>query len=57
MIIPRVVIAAPGSDHGKTSVATGLLGALRLAPQGIFLLHEAFYDDDGQALQPAVDVE
>jgi cobyrinic acid a,c-diamide synthase len=27
--IPRVVIAAPGSDHGKTSVATGLLGALR----------------------------
>ncbi len=29
MIIPRVVIAAPGSGHGKTSVATGLLGALR----------------------------
>jgi len=29
VIIPRVVIAAPGSDHGKTSVATGLLGALR----------------------------
>lgn len=29
--IPRVVIAAPGSDHGKTSVATGLLGALRKA--------------------------
>ena len=27
--IPRVVIAAPGSGHGKTSVATGLLGALR----------------------------
>jgi cobyrinic acid a,c-diamide synthase len=27
--IPRVVIAAPGSDHGKTSVVTGLLGALR----------------------------
>jgi cobyrinic acid a,c-diamide synthase len=27
--IPRVLIAAPGSDHGKTSVATGLLGALR----------------------------
>jgi cobyrinic acid a,c-diamide synthase len=27
--IPRVVIAAPGSDHGKTSVTTGLLGALR----------------------------
>ena len=28
-MIPRVVIAAPGSDHGKTSVTTGLLGALR----------------------------
>jgi cobyrinic acid a,c-diamide synthase len=27
--IPRVVIAAPGSGHGKTSVATGLLAALR----------------------------
>ena len=29
MTVPRVVIAAPGSDHGKTSVTTGLLGALR----------------------------
>jgi cobyrinic acid a,c-diamide synthase len=27
--IPRLVIAAPGSGHGKTSVATGLLAALR----------------------------
>jgi cobyrinic acid a,c-diamide synthase len=27
--VPRVVIAAPGSGHGKTTVATGLLGALR----------------------------
>jgi cobyrinic acid a,c-diamide synthase len=27
--IPRVVIAAPGSGDGKTSVVTGLLGALR----------------------------
>jgi cobyrinic acid a,c-diamide synthase len=27
--MPRVVIAAPGSGHGKTSVATGLLGAMR----------------------------
>jgi cobyrinic acid a,c-diamide synthase len=27
--VPRVVIAAPGTGHGKTSVATGLLGALR----------------------------
>ena len=29
MTIPRVVIAAPGSGHGKTSIATGLLAALR----------------------------
>ncbi len=29
MSIPRVVIAAPGSGDGKTSVVTGLLGALR----------------------------
>jgi cobyrinic acid a,c-diamide synthase len=29
--IPRVVIAAPASGHGKTSVATGLLGAFRQA--------------------------
>ncbi|GAB2473904.1 cobyrinate/hydrogenobyrinate a,c-diamide synthase [Jatrophihabitans fulvus] len=27
--LPRVVVAAPGSGQGKTSVATGLLGALR----------------------------
>jgi cobyrinic acid a,c-diamide synthase len=27
--VPRLVIAAPGSGHGKTSVATGLIGALR----------------------------
>ncbi|MET8233178.1 cobyrinate a,c-diamide synthase [Micromonospora sp. NPDC005298] len=27
--LPRVVIAAPASGHGKTTVATGLLGALR----------------------------
>jgi cobyrinic acid a,c-diamide synthase len=27
--IPRLVIAAPGSAHGKTSVTTGLLAALR----------------------------
>ncbi len=28
-MVARVVIAAPASGHGKTSVATGLLGALR----------------------------
>src|SRR6201989_144727 len=27
--LPRVVIAAAGSGHGKTSIATGLLAALR----------------------------
>lgn len=27
--VPRVVVAAPGSGHGKTSIATGLLAALR----------------------------
>ena len=30
--LPRLVIAAPGSGHGKTTVATGLMGALR-APE------------------------
>jgi cobyrinic acid a,c-diamide synthase len=29
VMVPRVVIAAPGSGHGKTSIATGLLAALR----------------------------
>ena len=29
--LPRLVIAAPGSGHGKTTVATGLMGALRAA--------------------------
>ena len=27
--LPRLVVAAPGSSHGKTTVATGLMGALR----------------------------
>src|ERR687893_1036270 len=27
--LPRIVVAAPGSGHGKTTVATGLMGALR----------------------------
>jgi cobyrinic acid a,c-diamide synthase len=26
--LPRLVIAAPGSGHGKTTIATGLMGAL-----------------------------
>jgi cobyrinic acid a,c-diamide synthase len=29
MQLPRLVIAAPGSGHGKTTVATGLMGAFR----------------------------
>jgi cobyrinic acid a,c-diamide synthase len=27
--LPRIVVSAPGSGHGKTTVATGLMGALR----------------------------
>ena len=29
MTLPRLVVAAPGSGHGKTTVATGLMAALR----------------------------
>lgn len=29
MNVPRIVVAAPGSGHGKTTVATGLMAALR----------------------------
>ncbi|HUS20465.1 MAG TPA: hypothetical protein VMZ66_00465, partial [Aeromicrobium sp.] len=29
--LPRLVIAAPASGHGKTTVATGLMAALRRA--------------------------
>jgi hypothetical protein len=34
-----------------------LLATLSLSPHTIFLLHEAFYDDEGRALQPAVETE
>ena len=27
--LPRLVVAAPASGHGKTTVATGLMAALR----------------------------
>jgi cobyrinic acid a,c-diamide synthase len=27
--LPRIVLAAPGSGHGKTTIATGLMGAFR----------------------------
>ena len=29
VVIPRFVVAAPGSGHGKTMIATGLMAALR----------------------------
>src|SRR5689334_25391706 len=29
MTVPRIVVAAPASGHGKTTVATGLLAAFR----------------------------
>ena len=29
--LPRVVVAAPASGHGKTTVATGLMAGLRAA--------------------------
>ena len=31
MNVPRLVVAAPASGHGKTTVATGLMAALRRA--------------------------
>jgi hypothetical protein len=33
------------------------LERVRLSPRNIFLLHEAFYDEAGEALQPALEVE
>ncbi len=33
------------------------LAAMGLSPRSIFLLHEAFYDEFGQALKPAIEVE
>ncbi len=34
-----------------------MLRTLRVERETIFLLHEGFYDDDGRALRPAVEVE
>ena len=34
-LLPRVVVAAPGSGHGKTTVATGLMAALRARGLGV----------------------
>ncbi|GAA3704510.1 cobyrinate a,c-diamide synthase [Terrabacter ginsenosidimutans] len=33
--LPRLVVAAPGSGHGKTTVATGLMAALRARGLGV----------------------
>ena len=33
-VLPRLVVAAPGSGHGKTTVATGLMAALRARGAG-----------------------
>jgi len=33
--LPRLVVAAPASGHGKTTVATGLMAALRAAGQAV----------------------
>ena len=34
-VLPRLVVAAPGSGHGKTTVATGLMAALRARGLGV----------------------
>ena len=50
--LPRLVIAAPASGHGKTTVATGLLAALRadgLVPAG-FKIGPDFIDPGYHAL-------
>jgi hypothetical protein len=44
-------------DRAGYSRFRRLLATVSLSPQAIFLLHEAFYDDEGRALQPAVEAE
>ncbi|GAA2155496.1 cobyrinic acid a,c-diamide synthase [Humibacillus xanthopallidus] len=50
--LPRVVIAAPGSGHGKTTVATGLMAALRAAGHAVggFKVGPDFIDTGYHAL-------
>jgi hypothetical protein len=48
-------LLARGLDRAAFAQLRRGLRVLGLAPHGIFLLHEAFYDEDGQALQPAVE--
>ncbi|HEY5980712.1 MAG TPA: cobyrinate a,c-diamide synthase [Microlunatus sp.] len=53
--LPRLVVAAPASGHGKTTVATGLLAALRadgLEPAG-FKIGPDFIDSGYHALATA----
>jgi hypothetical protein len=44
-------------DSGAFQHLRKELHRLHLSPHKVFLLHEAFYDSEGQALQPALDLD